>query len=392
MSAKRWFCLASTCILAAVLCATQWGCGSDKKDKKGDTKPTDTKASSTTETPEVKPEEKPAETPEMKPEEKPAETPEAKPEEKPAETPEVKPEEKPAETPEMKPEEKPAETPEAKPEEKPAETPEVKPEEKPAETPEAKPEEKPAETPEMKPEEKPAETPEAKPEEKPAETPEMKPEEKPAETPEAKPEEKPAETPEAKPEEKPAEAAAFEIKVPLGLPEVPIPADNPMTAEKVELGKMLYFDKRVSKDGTISCATCHDPKMAWAEHTPTSTGIHKQVGGRNSPSVINSAYAPAQFWDGRADSLEAQAVGPVANSIEMGSSMVEVVENFNKIPEYKERFQKVFGTDVTEEGFAKAVAAFPEADRAERQLPLRQVPGRRQDGDERVGPAGHEAV
>ncbi len=69
------------------------------------------------------------------------------------------------------------------------------------------------------------------------------------------------------------------VTVPLGLPELKIPADNPMTAEKVELGKMLYFDKRLSKDGTISCATCHDPQMAWAEHTPTSTGIGGQVGG-----------------------------------------------------------------------------------------------------------------
>jgi cytochrome c peroxidase len=139
---------------------------------------------------------------------------------------------------------------------------------------------------------------------------------------------------------------------------VPIPEDNPMTAEKVELGRMLYFDKRVSKDGTISCATCHDPKLGWAERTPTSTGINQQVGGRNAPTVINSAYAPAQFWDGRAASLEEQAVGPVGNSIEMGHSMAAVVASFNEIPEYKERFQKVFGTDVTEDGFAKAVAAF----------------------------------
>jgi len=146
--------------------------------------------------------------------------------------------------------------------------------------------------------------------------------------------------------------------VPLGLPKVPVPVDNPMTREKVELGKMLYFDKRVSKDGTISCATCHDPKQGWAEHEPTSTGIHGQKGGRNSPTVINSAYATSQFWDGRAASLEEQAVGPVANSIEMGSSMDAVVEKFAKIPGYQERFQKVFGTAVTEKGFAQAIAAF----------------------------------
>jgi cytochrome c peroxidase len=156
----------------------------------------------------------------------------------------------------------------------------------------------------------------------------------------------------------PQPAAAALPKVPLGLPAVPIPDDNPMTPEKVELGKLLYFDKRVSKDGTVSCATCHDPKMAWAEHEPTSTGIGHQVGQRNSPTVINAAYATSQFWDGRAASLEEQAVGPVQNPIEMGHSMEAVVQAFAKIPEYQERFQKVFGTGVTEQGFAKAVAAF----------------------------------
>jgi cytochrome c peroxidase len=146
--------------------------------------------------------------------------------------------------------------------------------------------------------------------------------------------------------------------IPAGLPPLKVPADNPITPEKVELGKMLYFDKRVSKDETISCATCHDPGMAWAEHTATSTGIHKQVGGRNSPSVVNAAYADKQFWDGRAATLEEQAVGPVANPIEMGASMDLVVERLSKIPEYQRRFKEVFGTGVTEKGFAQAIAAF----------------------------------
>lgn len=154
------------------------------------------------------------------------------------------------------------------------------------------------------------------------------------------------------------ESPAAVGEVPLGLPAISIPSDNPMTPEKIELGKMLYFDKRVSKDGSVSCATCHDPTMAWTEHEPTSTGIRKQVGGRNSPTVINAAYASAQFWDGRAASLEEQATGPVENPIEMGHSMEAVVAQFSKIPEYEKRFQKVFGTGVTKEGFAKAVAAF----------------------------------
>ncbi len=155
-----------------------------------------------------------------------------------------------------------------------------------------------------------------------------------------------------------AESAVALPKVPLGLPPLPPTPDNPLTAEKVELGKLLYFDKRVSKDGTVSCATCHDPKMAWAEHTPTSEGISHQKGGRNAPTVINAAYATSQFWDGRAKTLEEQATGPVENPIEMGFKMEAVVDAFSKIPEYQERFQKVFGTGVTKDGFAKAIAAF----------------------------------
>ncbi len=151
---------------------------------------------------------------------------------------------------------------------------------------------------------------------------------------------------------------AMSVTIPVGLPPLPIPADNPMTEEKVELGKMLYFDTRLSKDGTLSCATCHDPTMAWAEHTPTSTGIGKQVGGRNSPSVINAAYAPAQFWDGRAASLEEQSLGPMENPIEMGHQLPDIVEVLNQIEAYRQRFQDVFGTDVTSEGMAKAIAAF----------------------------------
>jgi cytochrome c peroxidase len=179
-----------------------------------------------------------------------------------------------------------------------------------------------------------------------------KPEEK-----EAKREQQPAkaEEKESKPAEKTARASQ---DVPLGLPPLPVPDDNPMTPEKVELGKLLYFDKRVSKDGTVSCATCHDPKMAWAEHTPTSEGIGHQKGGRNAPTVINAAYATSQFWDGRAKTLEEQATGPVENPIEMGHNMEAVIEAFSKIPEYQQRFQKAFGTGVTKEGFAKAIAAF----------------------------------
>ena len=146
--------------------------------------------------------------------------------------------------------------------------------------------------------------------------------------------------------------------VPKGLPAPAIPAGNPMTAEKVELGKLLYFDKRLSKDGTISCATCHDPKIGWAEREATSKGIGNQVGGRNAPTVINAAYMSVMFWDGRMKTLEEQALGPIENPIEMGQKMELVVADLAKVAEYQKRFQQVFGTGITKEGVAKAIAAF----------------------------------
>jgi cytochrome c peroxidase len=153
-------------------------------------------------------------------------------------------------------------------------------------------------------------------------------------------------------------AAAPLIKVPLGLPEVPVPEDNPITAEKIALGKKLYFDTRLSKDGTISCAACHNPETAWTEHRATSKGIGGQIGGANSPTVINSAYGTTQFWDGRAASLEEQALGPIENPIEMGHDLKVLVGELAKVPEYEQGFQKAFGTGVTKEGIAKAIASF----------------------------------
>ena len=108
----------------------------------------------------------------------------------------------------------------------------------------------------------------------------------------------------------------------------------------------------------MACATCHAPEMGWTEHRATSKGIKDQVGGANSPTVINSAYAPAQFWDGRAASLEEQALGPIEAPIEMGHNLDELVVELNAIAEYKDAFQKVFGTDVTKDGIAKAIASF----------------------------------
>ena len=145
---------------------------------------------------------------------------------------------------------------------------------------------------------------------------------------------------------KPAEGAPF-VKVPLGLDtNLNIPADNPLTPEKVELGRLLYFDKRISSDSTISCATCHDPKKGWSDKLPVSTGIHGGTGTRNAPTVVNATYMLLQFWDGRAKNLEEQALGPIVNPVEMGMASHEaMVNNLSKLSGYKPLFAKAFGDE-----------------------------------------------
>lgn len=140
---------------------------------------------------------------------------------------------------------------------------------------------------------------------------------------------------------------------------VAVPASNPLTKGKYELGRQLYFDTRLSKNNTVACATCHDPKKGWTDQMPVSTGIHGQVGGRSAPTVLNTVYAKSLFWDGRAPSLEGQSQGPPVNPIEMGDwKYKEIVERFRAIPGYQEQFRKVFGTNVTLDGIAKAIATF----------------------------------
>jgi cytochrome c peroxidase len=154
-------------------------------------------------------------------------------------------------------------------------------------------------------------------------------------------------------------AFAEDIRVPLGLVPVQWPPDNPYSKEKVELGKLLYFDKRLSADGSVSCATCHHPKHGFSDGAPVSTGIKGQKGGRNSPTIINRAYTLAQFWDGRAATLEEQAKGPMANPIEMGNTHEAIVSRLRTVPGYRARFKQVFGTEEFDiNHVAKAIATF----------------------------------
>jgi len=155
-----------------------------------------------------------------------------------------------------------------------------------------------------------------------------------------------------------AQASAVEWQA---LPDkAPEPADNPTTEAKVELGKMLYMDPRFSSTGTVSCNSCHNVMEGGDDSRSVSMGVHGKTGGRNAPTVWNSAFHSVQFWDGRAALLEDQAKGPVANPVEMGMEDVETAMNrVRQIPGYKAYFERAFGKDsMTVDNAAKAVAAF----------------------------------
>jgi cytochrome c peroxidase len=143
------------------------------------------------------------------------------------------------------------------------------------------------------------------------------------------------------------------------LPPVVAPPGNPPSSAKIQLGKELYFDPRLSANGMISCATCHDPALGWSDKGPTSEGIHGQLGGRRAPPVSNAAYAPLQFWDGRSPSLEDQAKGPIQNPIEMGNTHQAMIQTISTISVYEQEFKAVFGTGpITVDQVADAIAAF----------------------------------
>ncbi|MCB0418404.1 MAG: cytochrome-c peroxidase, partial [Bdellovibrionales bacterium] len=148
---------------------------------------------------------------------------------------------------------------------------------------------------------------------------------------------------------------------PLGIDSKLSELPEPPTPERVRLGRWLFYDKRLSADGSVSCATCHRPENAFSEPTATSTGIRGQIGGRKAPSFVNLAWTiyPNFFWDGRAASLEEQAIGPIANPIEMGHTHEAMVAGLNNIKGYKKYFKEAFGAEmVTLDHVAKAIADY----------------------------------
>jgi len=153
--------------------------------------------------------------------------------------------------------------------------------------------------------------------------------------------------------------AAVEIQTPLGLPKVTVPADNPPTAATIALGRRLYYETKLSVDGTLSCASCHNPQLGFADGRSVSRGFGDQLGKRSAPTVLNAAFYPAQFWDGRAKSLEEQAAGPIANPIEMNQTHDACVDKLKNDPEYVKLFEGAFGPgQVSMTKIQKAIASF----------------------------------
>ncbi len=150
--------------------------------------------------------------------------------------------------------------------------------------------------------------------------------------------------------------------VPLGLPTVPVPADNPQTPEKINLGKTLFQDKRLSGDGTISCSSCHSPDRGFSNGLPVGVGVHNAKGTRNTPTILNAAYYSSQFWDGRRPSLEAQSKDPLTNPVEHGlKDQAAVLAIIIKDPIYPTQFKGAFGVaadKITMEHVSKAIASF----------------------------------
>jgi cytochrome c peroxidase len=150
-----------------------------------------------------------------------------------------------------------------------------------------------------------------------------------------------------------------QVGTPVAMTREIIPADNPQTPEKISLGQRLFFDRRLSADGTVSCSTCHDPALAFTDRRPTSVGIKGRVGQRNAPTVLNALYNKTQFWDGRVNTLEEQAALPIVNSVEMGHANLDAaVAQIAAVEEYQQAFRAVFGRPPNGPDLVRAIASY----------------------------------
>jgi len=150
-----------------------------------------------------------------------------------------------------------------------------------------------------------------------------------------------------------------QVGVPVEMTRTAIPPDNPQTPEKISLGQRLFFDRRLSVDGTVSCRTCHDPAFAFTDRKPTSVGIKGRVGQRNAPTVLNALYNKTQFWDGRVNTLEEQAALPIVNSVEMAQPNLDAaVAQIATVAEYQHAFQQVFHRPPNGPDLLRAIASY----------------------------------
>jgi len=150
-----------------------------------------------------------------------------------------------------------------------------------------------------------------------------------------------------------------QLGVPVSATRAAIPGDNPQSPEKIALGEKLFFDGRLSADGTVACSTCHDPARAFTDGRTVSIGIKGRAGQRNSPTILNALYNSAQFWDGRAKTLEDQAALPIVNPSEMGQPNLEAaVARIAAVPEYEQAFPSVFRRPINATDLVRAIASY----------------------------------
>jgi cytochrome c peroxidase len=150
-----------------------------------------------------------------------------------------------------------------------------------------------------------------------------------------------------------------QVGAPVEMTREKIPADNPQTPQKISLGQRLFLDPRLSVDGTVSCSTCHDPKLAFTDRRPTSFGVKGRIGQRNAPTVLNALYNKTQFWDGRVNTLEEQAALPIVNAVEMGQpSLDAAVAQIAAVEEYQQAFRVVFGRSPNGPDLLRAIASY----------------------------------
>ena len=150
-----------------------------------------------------------------------------------------------------------------------------------------------------------------------------------------------------------------QVGAPAELTREAIPPDNPQTSEKISLGQKLFFERRLSVDGTVSCSTCHDPQLAFTDKKPLSVGIKGRLGQRNAPTILNALYNKTQFWDGRVNTLEEQAANPIVNSFEMGHPNLDTaVAEIASVEEYQQAFQRVFRRPPNGPDLLRAIASY----------------------------------